>query len=229
MPKLDTRLIAVTKQIRSKIHMDIGSDHGGLLVSMLQSGRVDYGIAIENKRQPCGNSTRALAGLPAEVRFGDGLHVARPGEADSLSICGIGAENMLKILSTFPDRVPNHTVLQPNQRPELIRRWALNNGFHLADEQIARGHWPYAILSFRRAQNSQIADPAYENVHLQAALLFGPHVLKRVDQQFDAQLQEEETYWSQFIRLEPERRQRLDIIRELLVERGLKSSGRAMK
>ena len=205
MPKLDVRLIAVTKQIRSRIHMDIGSDHGGLLVSMLRSGRVDYGIAIENKRQPFDNSTRALVGLPAEVRFGDGLHVARPNEADSLSICGMGAESMLRILTAFPDRVPNHAVLQPNQRPEIIRRWALDNGFHLADEQITSGHRPYTILSFRRSQNPSLADPAYENVNRHAALLFGPHVLKRGDQTFDVRLLEEETYWSQFDRLKPER------------------------
>lgn len=227
MPKLDVRLIAVTRQIRSQTHADIGSDHGGLLVSMLSSGRVQYGIAIENKRQPFENSSRALARLPAEVRFGDGLHALQTGEADSLSICGLGADSMLRILTAFPDRVPDHAVLQPNQKPELIRRWALDNGFHLVDEQIARGHWPYAILSFRRSEDSRMLDPAYENVNQQAALLFGPHVLKRVDRQFDAQLLEEETYWSRFDRLEPERRQRLELIRELLSERGLAPVGQA--
>ena len=196
---------------------------------MLRSGRVDYGIAIENKRQPFENSTRALAGLPAEVRFGDGLHVARSGEAYSLSICGMGADNMLTILTAFPDRIPSHVVLQPNQRPDVMRRWALDNGFHLVDEQIARGHLPFAILSFQRAENPRLADPAYKNVSQQAALLFGPHILKRDDQQFDAQLVEEETYWSQFDRLEPERGQRLDIIRELLAKRGLATSSRAAK
>ena len=221
MPKLDVRLIAVTQQIRSNTHVDIGSDHGGLLASMLGSGRVKYGIAIENKRQPFENSARALAGLPAEVRFGDGLHVLQSGEADSLSICGMGAESMLRILTAFPDRVPDHEVLQPNQKPELIRRWALNAGFHLVDEQIARGHLPYAILSFRRSNDCRTMDPAYQNVNQQAALLFGPHVLKRDDRQFDAQLLEEETYWSQFERLEPERRERLEIIRQLLSARGL--------
>ena len=221
MPKLDVRLIAVTQQIRSNTHVDIGSDHGGLLASTLGSGRVKYGIAIENKRQPFENSARALAGLPAEVRFGDGLHVLQSGEADSLSICGIGAESMLRILTAFPDRVPDHAVLQPNQKPELIRRWALNAGFHLVDEQIARGHLPYAILSFRRSNDCRTMDPAYQNVNQQAALLFGPHVLKRDDRQFDAQLLEEETYWSQFERLEPERRERLEIIRQLLSARGL--------
>ena len=227
MPKLDYRLIAVTQQIRSETHVDIGSDHGGLLVSMLRSGRINYGIAIENNRQPFANSVSALANLPAEVRFGDGLHAIKSGEADSLSICGMGADRMLRILTAFPDRVPDHAVLQPNQKPELIRRWALDNRFHLVDEQVVRGHWPYAILSFRRPEDHRMSDPAYKDVNQQAALLFGPHVLKRDDQQFDAQLLEEETYWSQFDRLEHERTQRLKLIRELLAERGLVTSDRA--
>jgi len=48
MPKLDQRLIAVTRRIGSGVHADIGSDHGLLLASLLGSGRIDYGIAIEN-------------------------------------------------------------------------------------------------------------------------------------------------------------------------------------
>ncbi len=149
MSKLDVRLIAVTQQIRSKTHADIGSDHGGLLVSLLNSGRIEYGIAIENNRQPFQNSIRALTGLAAEVRFGDGLRAIQPGEADSLSICGLGAKSMLRILTVHPLRIPTHVVLQINHDPEIIRQWALDNGYHLVDEQIAWGRRPYAILSLR--------------------------------------------------------------------------------
>lgn len=219
MPKLDVRLIAVAQQIRSKTHVDIGSDHGGLLVSMLNSGRIEHGIAIENSRQPFQNSARALTGLPAEVRFGDGLNALQQGEADSLSICGLGAKSMRRILTAYPIRVPAHVVLQTSQEPEIIRRWALDNGYHLVDERIARGRWPYAILSFRRADDSQAIDPAYENVNRQAALLFGPLVLKRQDRPFESQLREEESYWGRFDRLEPRRAHRLILIREILAAR----------
>lgn len=216
VPKLDVRLIAVTQQIRSKTHVDIGSDHGGLLVSMLSSGRIEYGIAIENNQQPFENSVRALTGLPAEVRFGDGLHALQPGEADCLSICGLGANRIRDILTAHPDRVPARVVLQPNQKPEIIRQWALDYGYHLVDERIARGHWPYNILSYRRAAKSNGVDPAYEGVTKEAALLFGPLILKRHDRLLESQLREEESYWAQFDRLEPYRAQRLKLIRMIL-------------
>ena len=219
MPKLDVRLTAVAQQILSKTHVDIGSDHGSLLVSMLNSGRIEFGIAIENKRQPFENSARALTGLPAEVRFGDGLQVLQQDEADSLSICGMGAKSMRKILAAHPNRIPPNIVLQTNHEPEIIRGWALDNGYHLVDEQIARGLWPYVTLSFRRAEDSKADDPAYQDVSRQAALLFGPLVLKRKDRPFEAQLREEEFYWGNFEHLEPRRARRLELIREILAGR----------
>ena len=189
------------------------------MVWLLNSGRIEYGIAIENNRQPFENSARTLSGLQAEVRFGDGLHALQQGEADSLSICGLGAKRMLRILTACPDRVPSHVVLQPNQQPEILRQWALDNGYHLVDERIARSHLGYAILSFRRGEDSQSIDPVYENVDRQAALLFGPLVLKRQGQLVESRLREEESYWGRFDRLEPRRAHRLKVIREILAER----------
>ncbi|MGB1707088.1 MAG: tRNA (adenine(22)-N(1))-methyltransferase TrmK, partial [Rubripirellula sp.] len=98
MPHLDERLKKVAQQIRVTTHVDIGSDHANLLVALLRSGRVKKGIAIENKQQPLLHSQQALVGLDAEVRFADGLDGLLAGEADSLSICGMGAENIVSIL-----------------------------------------------------------------------------------------------------------------------------------
>jgi len=156
MPKLDQRLIAVTRQIRSGVHADIGSDHGLLLASLLGSGRIDYGIAIENKQQPWENSKTTLAELAAEVRLGDGLDVLEKDEADSLSICGMGAENMVAILDRYPERIPAKVVLQPNSRSELVREWAWQAGFWLVAEQVVRTTGKYAVLSFERAPSGAV-------------------------------------------------------------------------
>jgi len=195
-------------------HADIGSDHGGLLRRLLTSGKIQRGIAIENKRQPYHNSCRTLAHLNAEVRFGSGLAVLAPGEVQSLSICGMGAESIVKILRAFPERLPDRLVLQPNRQPELIRRWALRRRFHLTDEQIVRGHWPYTILSLRSAKESD--DPAYHGVEPDVGLLLGPLIVKRADPQWQDQLREEERYLSQFARLGHASAERLTLIRGVL-------------
>lgn len=215
MPRLDDRLKAVAKQIRCRVHADIGSDHGHLLKALLKAGRIERGIAIENKRQPFENSKATLNGLNAEVRFANGLDGLRSNEADCLSICGMGGESMVRILKASPERVPSLLVLQPNRRPDLVRRWGLQSGFHLVDEQIAIGHWAYLVLRFKRADASN--DPAYDGVDREAALLFGPHVLKRREPEFAARLREEERYLTNLDRLGADAAKRLGLIKRLLL------------
>lgn len=218
MPKLDQRLIAVTKQIRADVHADIGSDHGGLLVSLIKSGRIQRGIAIENHNQPFRNSVNALDGLPADVRFGDGLAVLKTGEADSLSICGMGAVTMRSILSAYPERIPRRVTLQPNRKPELIRDWAFHSGFHLCDEQAVEARLPYVIMTFERADPDMPTsrDPAYEDLDQASAIMFGPLFLKRQCEMLKRRLVEEQVYWEGFHRLEPPRAARLRLIKSTL-------------
>lgn len=220
--KLDDRLAAVAAQIRASTHVDIGSDHGSLLVELLGCGRILFGIAVENKQLPYENSARALSGLPADVRLGDGLHAMKRGEADSLSICGMGAESIRDILLACPDRIPNRVVLQVFQKPQIIRRWALDSGFHLQFETTTQGKRCYTILSFERREDLNDVDPAYENVDRELALLFGPFVLKREDRQFDTQLQNEEAWWRKFDQLSDESAERLKLIRKVMAQRNVK-------
>ena len=219
--KLDDRLLTVAGMIQSRVHADVGSDHGSLLVSLLNSGSVEYGIAIENKSHPFENSVRALQGLPAEVRFGDGLEVLQTGEVDSLSICGLGAESIRDILLAHPDRIPDRLVLQVFQKPEVIRQWALSHEFHLLSEQVTAGRRPYTILAFYRAENPFTDDPAYAGVNRDWALLFGPFVLQRQDRQFDQQLQTEEAWWRNFDRLSIESANRLKLLQSVMADRNV--------
>ena len=217
MPKLDQRLIAVTRQIRSGVHADIGSDHGLLLASLLGSGRIDYGIAIENKQQPWENSRTTLTGLAAEARFGDGLEALNVGEADSLSICGMGAENMIAILERYPDRIPAKLVLQPNSRAELVRQWAWDSRFWLVAEQVVRTTGKYSILSFERAPlEGELGDPAYADIDRDCGFAFGPLMLKEVNPALVADLREEELWWSQFSKLQRQAEHRLKLIQKVL-------------
>jgi tRNA (adenine22-N1)-methyltransferase len=214
LPHLDERLKKVAKKIRVKTHADIGSDHANLLVALLRSGRVAKGIAIENKQQPLFHSEAALLGLNAEARLADGLDGLVEGEADSLSICGMGAESIVSILSSHPKRIPELIVLQPNRRADLIRRWGIDSGFHLVDEQIAYGHWPYVILTYRRAGHG--ADPAYRQIDHQADLLLGPWLVQRREAAFVDLLREEQRYWEQFTQISDASLERRNAIQRVL-------------
>lgn len=214
MPHLDVRLRTVAQQIRADSHADIGSDHGHLLVALIRAGRIGYGIAVENKQQPFKNSQKALRGLNAETRLGDGFAALSPGEIDSVSICGMGGETILRILRAGQQRLPERLVLQPNRRPELLRRWAFENSYHLVDEQIAWGHWPYAILCLQRSDDHR--DTAYDEIDPTAAFLFGPLLIRRWDRKFVDRLREERQYLRGFDRLGSESAARLSALEQLL-------------
>lgn len=219
--KLDDRLSAVAQQICCSTHVDIGSDHATLQVALLKTGRIEHAIAIENKRLPYENSIRALKGLSAEVRFGDGLNMLEAGEADSLSICGLGAESVRDILLARPQRIPNRVVVEVCQKPEVVRRWGFEHGFHLVSDQTTPGRRPFTILSFKRAPNPFLADHAYENVDFESALTFGPFVLRREDRQFDLKLQKEEAWWRGFARLSNDASARLGLVRKVMNDRNV--------
>ena len=202
--------------IRSDTHADIGSDHGLMLYSMLKSGRIDRGIAVEDKQQPFQNSVKTLSGLNAEVRFGDGLAAIKSGEANSLSICGMGGSHMRDLLLRFPDRIPPQLILQPNNRLAVIRQWAFESGFHLVEEVNTAGSRIFTVFNFRRAIDNHCVDPAYANLDRQASFEFGPWNLRRREPEFIRQLADEKRYWEQFSQLEPKQKKRLGMIRAIL-------------
>lgn len=171
---LEARLLAVAAEVVGPVCADIGTDHARLPRHLLQTGRVERAIAVEKSRGPFENARRALLGLNAEVRFGDGFSVLRPGEASSASLCGMGARRMVGILSRHPERLPQRLVLQPNDGAEPLRRWALSAGYALVREQMVEGFWRYPVLTFERGVCT-----AYAGLPLELALRFGPWLLRQ--------------------------------------------------
>ncbi len=208
MPHLDQRLRAVARQIHWRTHADIGSDHGHLLKALLKAGRIERAIAIENKVSPWENSRRTLSGLSADVRLADGLAGLSQAEADGLSISGMGGAAITRILDAFPDRVPPTIVLQPNCKADHIRRWAISHRYNLVDEILVPGPIKRGKLGLRRrfvvmrfeksaaewTTAGAFDDEAYAGLDREAALLFGPRLMRAFDREFADSLTEERAY-----------------------------------
>ena len=235
--KLDARLATVAALIQSAKHADIGSDHGKLLHFLLSNRQIEFGIAIEKHQNPFQNSVDALTTylnrqpVQAEVRLGDGLSMLSVGEVDSLSICGLGGQAIARILNANAKRVPERVVIQPNNRPEMIRSWALHGGFRLMSETIVGDQREFIVLAFQRTQESKtsenttqsLSDAAYHGVDVEAGILFGPLLIKRNDPNLAFQLADELSYWSQFSQLKPPAARRLRWIKTLLDQNGTKA------
>ena len=214
-PRLDERLAGVANRIRSPVHADIGTDHALLLKSLLLSGRIDKAIAVENKPGPYANACKTLEGLDADVRFADGLDGICQGEIDSLSLCGLGADRILSILSRWPSRIPDSLLLQPNNHPDRIRRWAYEVDLHLVDEQFVDGRIPYVILQFVRSSG---LDPAYAKMDFCTATLLGPHLIRRMPEAYSDRLRRELDQLNSYPRLNANSRQRRDAIAKVFAQ-----------
>lgn len=187
---LDARLSAALSLIRAETHADIGSDHAHLPIRLIQTGRVKQCVVVELNTGPLAHAQQnvARAGLSGQinVRHGNGFAPLQAGEVQSASLCGMGTNTILKVLSAA--HLPPALVLQPNDSARALRVWAQQNGFHVQQELLATGYWTYAVLRLERRAGP---DPAYSGLPLGAALRYGPHLLREASALLRGQIEKD--------------------------------------
>ncbi|RAP76934.1 tRNA (adenine(22)-N(1))-methyltransferase [Paenibacillus montanisoli] len=204
MIKLSKRLQQIADFVSEGARVaDIGSDHALLPVYLLQSGKCPAAIAGELNTGPFKAAKRqvAEAGLTKriEVRQGDGLEVLVPGEADTVTVAGMGGSLMADILEA--GRIAGklegvrELVLQPNVGEEIVRKWLVKHGYVLQTEEILEEDGRiYEVLHALHKQHSPAAvtnedvyNPAIlaavpsmdEEAKLEWLYRMGPYLLRR--------------------------------------------------
>lgn len=202
MIKLSKRLQTIADRVTKGSRVaDIGSDHALLPVYLLQAGKCSSAIAGEINDGPLQAARRSIAeaGLAKAIqaRKGNGLAVLQAGEADTVTIAGMGGSLMAEILEdgrlTGKLEGVRELVLQPNVGEEIVRRWLAEHGFVLQQETILEEDGKvYEVLHALREQDSPIDvtnELVYEPAFLEASLessekrewLFrmGPYLLRQ--------------------------------------------------
>jgi len=140
---LRPRLSAIAAFVpRSSRVADIGTDHAYLPVFLLQTGLVEQVIAVDVHHGPyqAALETVTSAGLSdsISVRFGDGLTVIPPGEADTVVIAGMGGNTIVKILEdSWPiTQSLTRLILQPMVAAAALRRWLAVTGWCIVEETL---------------------------------------------------------------------------------------------
>ncbi|OMF34204.1 tRNA (adenine-N(1))-methyltransferase [Paenibacillus sp. FSL H8-0548] len=199
MLKLSKRLQLIADYVTAGSRVaDIGSDHAMLPVYLLQSGKSPSAIAGELNRGPyeAAKKQGADAGLSAQltVRQGDGLNVLQIGEADTVTIAGMGGSLMSDILEAGHAlnklEGVKELVLQPNVGEEIVREWLLKHDWFLAGETIIEEDGKiYEIMHAVRSadvalRNDDLYDGSFLKLELPSETLFkilkqmGPHLLR---------------------------------------------------
>ncbi|WP_409341313.1 tRNA (adenine(22)-N(1))-methyltransferase [Paenibacillus sp. MBLB4367] len=187
MVLLSKRLALIARLVPAGSKLaDIGSDHALLPVFLCQQGTVVSAVAGELNPGPYAAAQKQVtdAGLSdrIEVRRGDGLAVIAPGEADVVTIAGMGGSLIASILSAGEAKLTgtSRLILQPNVGEEQVRRWLFEHGWALADEYIIEEDGKiYEVLVAERRSDAEVFNAAlYEEAKQGLGFKMGPYLLK---------------------------------------------------
>ncbi|MFM9280717.1 tRNA (adenine(22)-N(1))-methyltransferase [Paenibacillus jiagnxiensis] len=199
--KLSQRLQYILEQIPpGSVLADIGSDHALLPVAAVLSGRASKAVAGEVNAGPLRAARKQVAdaGLAdkIDVRHGDGLQVVKAGEADVITIAGMGGALIATILDEGTGKLPGvrQLVLQPNVGEDMLRNWLLHSGWVVTGEHILEedGKIYEVLTALPESQSPLSQEDLYAPVQLAGGctldsgmlLRMGPHLVKAPNEVF---------------------------------------------
>ena len=128
---------------------DIGTDHGYIPIYLIKQGKCNTAIASDINQGSLDKAKFNIAiqnmELVIECRLGAGLNVFKPREVDSIIIAGMGGNLIRDIIEDDLDvfKSMDYAVLQPVQNPEILRKYLLERGFIIIDEDLCKDENKY--------------------------------------------------------------------------------------
>ena len=180
MQYLSERLSLIHDMVDSDVLMDVGSDHGKLIISLVKDKKIKFGYAIENKTGPY---NRLVENIQKEnlldkitPLFSDGITDLK-NDVDTVVIAGMGGFTMLGILEAHKEKLKNvkHIIVDPHNAIKDVRKGLVNLGFSIADENIIyEDDIYYEIIDFVPGKAEYSEEEYY----------FGPVLIKKRDKAF---------------------------------------------
>ena len=188
--KLSRRLFAIAEMVDVNAYVaDIGSDHGHLPIYLVQNGRIEWAMAVENKMGPYLNLKHNVdaAGLSSHISISlsDGISVLNGG-VDTLVLAGMGGQNVIDILAAHPEQLINIStiIVDPHRDLMKVRDYVSRLGFHIAKETMVKeDRVYYSIIKFVKGAP---AKPYNED-----ELRFGPIIMEQRGEVFQSYLLEQ--------------------------------------
>ena len=127
---------------QGEVAADIGTDHGFVPVWLLQNGVCPRVYATDIRSGPLKSAQEhAWKGGVADrltLLLCDGLTLVPPESVDTVILAGMGGETMTGILEAAPWAAEKHLILQPQSKPERLRRWMADSGLGVIDASLVR-------------------------------------------------------------------------------------------
>ncbi len=143
MISLSDRLSMVSSLLgNANVIADVGCDHGYLPIYLLESGAYLSAIAMDVNEGPLRKARENIRlhnlSERIDIRLSDGVSKLTVGEADSISICGMGGNVMMHIFDCGETVLKSTPVIviQPQSEYALLRKYLLENEYAFDDEDI---------------------------------------------------------------------------------------------
>ena len=167
---LGSRLQGIANYVLpNKVFADIGTDHAYLPIYLIKNGIVKKAIAGDYNQGPYEAAQKAvlnynLAGK-IEVRLGNGLTVLAEGEADIVTIAGMGGTTIVEILSAKLNLAQQvqRLILQPMNNAQGVRLWLSQNSFKIVAEDLVLDEGKlYEIIVAEKGIEAIVEEILYE-------------------------------------------------------------------
>ena len=180
MIHLSKRLNSIYNLVPNDVAIDVGADHGQLIISLIENNVVDYGYAVENKKGPYERMAKAINASKAKERitpiFASGIH-KMPKDVKTVIIAGMGGQTIVSILKDDIEKLDNvETILIDSHGAfSFVREEIVKMGFYIdMEEIILEDHIYYEIMRFKKGHASYTEEEYY----------FGPILLKQKNETF---------------------------------------------
>lgn len=180
---LKLRLKEVGNLIKEDSLIDIGTDHGYLIIDLLRKQQISRAMAVEITKGPLDNVTTNVSNHPlsaqVECVLSDGLTNVSPelvANYKAISICGMGGSLISKILTDSSDLITDKVLyLQPNNGEKVLRQTLVELGFKITDELVVVDNNIFYEIIKAEPGNSVLSEEE---------MYFGPVNLVKLSEQF---------------------------------------------
>lgn len=159
--QLSERLSSVASMVTAgNCLADVGTDHGYVPIYLYERQIIPRAIAMDVNKGPLERARVHIAEYgfqnKIETRLSDGLAALKPGEADSVTIAGMGGPLIIRILSAYPEVTASlkELILQPQSEISEVRVWLGEQGYEIVEEHMVFEDGKYYSM-FKAVKNEK--------------------------------------------------------------------------
>ena len=153
MIKISDRLRTVADMCRQgNVAADIGTDHGYLPIYLVQNNIFNKAVAMDLREGPLEKARKHISGYGLQdricTRLSDGLESLKCGEADTITICGMGGRLIRDILINGMDKLTPSVqlIVSPQSEVGEFRHFLLENGFDICAERMVKDEGKFYFI-----------------------------------------------------------------------------------